>query len=211
MDGAVRLEVADGVADLVIDRPAKHNAVTPAMAAELADHTRRIDEDGAIRAVLLRGAGTRAFCAGSDLNSLAAYPDAWSFRNRVVYEAAIRGIRKPVVVALKGWTLGGGAEMALAADLRIAARSTRIGFPEVTRGWVGGGGGSQMLPRLIGYGQAMRLLLTGEHIDAEEALRLRLVEQVVDDGTEDEAARAICRSNARAIIAELKESEYQIA
>lgn len=196
MDGAVRLEVADGVADLVIDRPAKHNAVTPAMAAELADHTRRIDEDGAIRAVLLRGAGTRAFCAGSDLNSLAAYPDAWSFRNRVVYEAAIRGIRKPVVVALKGWTLGGGAEMALAADLRIAARSTRIGFPEVTRGWVGGGGGSQMLPRLIGYGQAMRLLLTGEHIDAEEALRLRLVEQVVDDGAEEEAARAICRKLA---------------
>jgi enoyl-CoA hydratase len=196
MDGAVRLEVADGVAELVIDRPAKHNAVTPAMAAALAAHARRIDEDGAVRAVLLRGAGTRAFCAGSDLNSLTAYPDAWSFRNRVVYEAAIRGIRKPVVVALKGWTLGGGAEMALAADLRIAARSTRIGFPEVTRGWVGGGGGSQMLPRLIGYGQAMRLLLTGEHIDAEEALRLRLVEQVVEDGAEEEAARAICRKLA---------------
>ena len=196
MDGAVRLEVADGVADLVIDRPAKHNAVTPAMAAELADHTRRIDEDGAIRAVLLRGAGTRAFCAGSDLNSLAAYPDAWSFRNRVVYEAAIRGIRKPVVVALKGWTLGGGAEMALAADLRIAARSTRIGFPEVTRGWVGGGGGSQMLPRLIGYGQAMRLLLLGEPIDAEEAMRLGIVEFLVDDADVEAKARAICRTIA---------------
>lgn len=196
MDGTVRLEVADGVAELVIDRPAKHNAVTPAMAAELAAHARRIDEDGAIRAVLLRGAGTRAFCAGSDLNALAGYPDAWSFRNRVVYEAAIRDIRKPVVVALKGWALGGGMEMALAADLRIAARSTRIGFPEVTRGWVGGGGASQMLPRLVGYGQAMRLLLTGEQIDAEEALRLGLVEQVVEDGAEDEAARAICRKLA---------------
>lgn len=193
MDGTVRLEVAEGVAELVIDRPAKHNAVTPAMAAELAGHARRIDADGAIRAVLLRGAGTRAFCAGSDLNALAAYPDAWSFRNRVAYEAAIRGIRKPVVAALKGWALGGGMEMALAADLRIAARSTRIGFPEVTRGWVGGGGGSQMLPRLVGYGQAMRLLLTGEHIDAEEALRLGLVEQMVEDGAEDEAARAVCR------------------
>lgn len=193
MDGTVRLEVAEGVAELVIDRPAKHNAVTPAMAAELAAHARRIDADAAIRAVLLRGAGTRAFCAGSDLNALAGYPDAWSFRNRVVYEAAIRDIRKPVVAALKGWALGGGMEMALAADLRIAARSTRIGFPEVTRGWVGGGGASQMLPRLVGYGQAMRLLLTGEQIDAEEALRLRLVEQVVEDGAEDEAARAICR------------------
>lgn len=196
MDGTVRLEVAEGVAELVIDRPAKHNAVTPAMAAELAAHARRIDADAAIRAVLLRGAGTRAFCAGSDLNALAGYPDAWSFRNRVVYEAAIRDIRKPVVVALKGWALGGGMEMALAADLRIAARSTRIGFPEVTRGWVGGGGASQMLPRLVGYGQAMRLLLTGEQIDAEEALRLGLVEQVVEDGAEDEAARAICRKLA---------------
>ena len=193
MDGTVRIEVTDGVAELVIDRPAKHNAVTPEIAAELAGHPRRIDADRAIRAVLLRGAGARAFCAGSDLNSLAAYPDAWTFRNRVVYEAAVRGIRKPVVVALEGWALGGGMEMALAADLRIAARSTRIGFPEVTRGWVGGGGASQMLPRLIGYGQAMRLLLTGEQIDAEEAQQLGLVEQVVEDGTEDEAARAICR------------------
>ncbi|MFN7000668.1 MAG: enoyl-CoA hydratase/isomerase family protein, partial [Elioraea tepidiphila] len=103
MDGEVRLEVTDGVAELVLDRPAKHNAVTPAMAAAIAEHARRIDADDAIRAVLLRGAGTRAFCAGSDLNALAAYPDAWSFRNRVVYEAAIRGIRKPVVAALKGY------------------------------------------------------------------------------------------------------------
>lgn len=192
MDGEVRLEVTDGVAELVLDRPAKHNAVTPAMAAAIAEHARRIDTDDAIRAVLLRGAGARAFCAGSDLNALAAYPDAWSFRSRVVYEAAIRGIRKPVVAALKGWTLGGGAEMALASDLRIAARSTRIGFPEVTRGWVGGGGASQMLPRLIGFGQAMRLLLTGEPVEAEEALRLRLVEQVVPDEDVEAVAMALC-------------------
>lgn len=196
MDGGVRLEVAEGVAELVLDRPAKHNAVTPAMAAAIAEHARRIDADDAIRVVLLRGAGARAFCTGSDLNALAAYPDAWSFRNRVMYEAAIRGIRKPVVAALKGWTLGGGAEMALAADLRIAARSTRIGFPEVTRGWVGGGGASQMLPRLAGYGAAMRLLLTGEPVDAEEALRLGLVDQVVADGTEEEVARGLCRKLA---------------
>jgi len=196
MDGEVRLEVAEGVAELVLDRPAKLNAVTPAMAAAIAEHARRIDAERAIRAVLLRGAGPRAFCAGSDLNALAAYPDAWSFRSRVAYEAAIRGIRKPVVAALKGWTLGGGAEMALASDLRIAARSTRVGFPEVTRGWVGGGGASQLLPRLIGYGAAMRLLLTGEPVDAEEALRLGLVDQLVEDGAEEEVARALCRKLA---------------
>jgi enoyl-CoA hydratase/carnithine racemase len=112
----------------------------------------------------------------------------------VEYATAIRDIRKPVVAALKGWCLGGGAEMALSADIRIAAPGTRIGFPEVTRGWVGGGGASQMLPRLIGYGQAMRLLLTGDPIDAAEAERLRIVESVVDDPVAE--ARAICRKLA---------------
>src|SRR5205085_5439273 len=124
--------------------------------------------DEAVRAVLLRGAGERAFSAGSDLNSLAEYPSAWAFRSRVIYENTVRSIRKPVIACLKGWVLGGGFEMALAADIRVAGRSTRCGFPEVKRGWVGGGGGSQMLPRLVGYGQAMRLLLTGDTIEAEE-------------------------------------------
>jgi len=197
MDGEVRLdEAGDGVAEITIDRPAKHNAVTPAMAAAIRDHALAADRDPRIRAVLVRGAGERAFCAGSDLNSLAAYPDAWSFRNRVEYATAIRDIRKPVVAALKGWTLGGGAEIALSADIRIAARSTRLGFPEVKRGWVGGGGASQMLPRLVGYGQAMLLLLTGEPVAAEEAQRLGLVERVVEDGEEVEAARALCRQLA---------------
>jgi enoyl-CoA hydratase/carnithine racemase len=197
MDGEVRLEVAeDGVAEMVIDRPAKHNAVTPAMAAAIQEHARAVDRDARARALLLRGAGERAFCAGSDLNSLATYPDAWSFRNRVEYATAVRDIRKPVVAALKGWTLGGGAEIALSADIRIAGRGTRLGFPEVKRGWVGGGGASQMLPRLVGYGQAMLLLLTGEPIGAEEAQRLGLVERIVEDGEEVEAARALCRQLA---------------
>lgn len=180
-DGDVRLEVRDGVAELVLDRPAKHNAVTPAMARRVRDHARALDEDDAVRAVLLRGEGERAFCAGSDLNALAAYPSTWHFRNRIEYATAVRGIRKPVVAALRGWTLGGGAELALASDLRIAAASTKLGFPEVTRGWVGGGGASQLLPRLVGAGRAARLLLLGEPVGAEEAFRLGLVEEVVAD------------------------------
>ncbi|WP_376096918.1 enoyl-CoA hydratase/isomerase family protein [Roseomonas sp. CCTCC AB2023176] len=181
MEGRVRLAVADGVAELVLDRPAKHNAVTPAMARSIADHARALDADDAVRAILLRGEGDRAFCAGSDLNALAAYPSAWHFRNRIEYAAAIRGIRKPVVAALQGWTLGGGAELALSADLRVAADTTRIGFPEVQRGWVGGGGASQLLPRLIGAGRAAKLLMLGDPIDAGEAQRLGLVEEVVPD------------------------------
>ena len=104
MDGDVRMEIRDGLAELVLDRPAKHNAVTPTMARRLLDHTRALDADDGVRAVLLRGEGERAFCAGSDLNALAAYPSAWHFRNRVEYAAAVRNIRKPVVAALQGST-----------------------------------------------------------------------------------------------------------
>ena len=175
----IRVTLHGQVAELLIDRPAKHNAITPAMAAELAAAARALDADAAVRAVLLRGAGERAFCAGSDLNSLAAYPDSWAFRNRVEYATAIRNIRKPVVAALQGWTLGGGAEMALGADIRIAAEGTRFGFPEVTRGWVGGGGASQLLPRMIGTARATRMLMLGDQIDAAEAQRLGLFDQVV--------------------------------
>lgn len=192
MDGEVTLEVADGVAVLTLDRPAKHNAMTNAMAEQLASHAAAINADDAVRAVLLRGAGDRAFCAGMDLRAIEAFPTSWAFRHRPDYPGALRGIRKPVVAAIKGWALGGGFEMALAADIRIAGSSSKIGFPEVTRGWVGGGGASQMLPRIAGLGQAMRLLLTGDPIDAAEALRLRLVEQVVPDDALAATAMALC-------------------
>ncbi len=193
MDGQVTLRVEEGVAVLTLDRPAKHNAITNAMAEGLAEHARAVNEDAAVRAVLLRGAGERAFCAGMDLKAIEAFRTAWEFRHRPDYPGAVRSIRKPVVAAVKGWALGGGFELALAADIRIAGRSVRIGFPEVTRGWVGGGGASQTLPRLVGLGQAMRLLLTGEQVEAEEALRLRLVEGVVEDTALEETAMGLCR------------------
>jgi enoyl-CoA hydratase/carnithine racemase len=196
MDGAVTLEVTEGVAVLTLDRPAKHNAITNAMAEQLAAHAPAINADDGVRAVLLRGAGERAFCAGMDLRAIEAFRTAWDFRHRPDYPGAVRSIRKPVVAAVKGWALGGGFEIALACDIRIAGRSARIGFPEVTRGWVGGGGASQMLPRVAGLGVAMRLLLTGEQIGAEEALRLRLVEEVVDDAALEETAMALCRKLA---------------
>ncbi|WP_089176096.1 enoyl-CoA hydratase/isomerase family protein [Bosea sp. AS-1] len=193
MTDEIQVEREGAVAELVLNRPRKLNAVTPAMAAEIERLAREFDRDDSVHAILLRGAGDKAFCAGSDLNALAEYATAWKFRNRIEYATAIRNMRKPVVAALHGWVLGGGAEMALSADIRIMARSAKLGFPEVTRGWVGGGGASQMLPRLIGYGQAMKLLLSGEPIDASEALRLGIVEEVVEDGGEVERARALCR------------------
>lgn len=188
----ITFTVTDSIAEIVLNRPKKHNAITPEMAATLQEVCARADRDDAVRVVLVKGAGERAFSSGSDLNSLAEYPSAWGFRNRVIYENTIRNIKKPVIAALKGWVLGGGGEMALAADIRVAGRSVKMGFPEVKRGWVGGGGGSQMLPRLVGYGQAMRLLLTGEPIDAEEAYRLGLVEYLVDDAEVEPTALALC-------------------
>jgi enoyl-CoA hydratase len=181
MTGRVELSVADGVGRIVLARPEKHNAITRDMALELRRICAAVDDDDNIRVVTITGAGDRAFSAGSDLNGLADISDIWAFRNRVEYAAVVRDIRKPVIAGLKGWVLGGGMEIALAADIRIAGRSARIGGPEVTRGWVGGGGASQMLPRLVGYGQAMRMLLVGDAVDAEAALRMGLVEEVVDD------------------------------
>jgi enoyl-CoA hydratase len=179
--GSVRYSAADDIARIVIDRPEKYNAITPDMARELRDACAEVDRDDGVRVAIISGGGEQSFCAGSDMNALADLSDAWAFRNRIEYAAVVRNIRKPVIAALRGWVLGGGMEIALAADIRIAARSARIGGPEVTRGWIGGGGASQMLPRLVGYGQAMRLLLMGDPLDAEAALRIGLVEEVVDD------------------------------
>jgi len=181
MTGHVTLTIRDGIGQILLDRADKMNAITPAMSRELQSVCRAVDEDRDIRVVTISGAGERAFSAGSDLNTLADMSDVMAFRDRIEYAALVRDIEKPVIAALKGWVLGGGMEIAIAADIRICGRSARIGGPEVTRGWLGGGGASQMLPRLIGVGQAMRLLLTGDPVDAETALRLGLVEEVVDD------------------------------
>jgi enoyl-CoA hydratase len=181
MSGHIDLDVADGVGRITIARPEKHNAITRDMARELQRACREIDDNDAIRVATIAGAGEKAFSAGSDLNALADISRIWDFRNRVEYAAVVRDIRKPVIAGLKGWVLGGGMEIALAADVRVAGRSARIGGPEVVRGWVGGGGASQMLPRLVGYGRAMHMLLLGDPVDAETALRIGLVEELVDD------------------------------
>jgi len=184
------------VAEVIINRPEKMNAMTPEMTASLLAIRQEIESDLALRAVLLRGEGERAFSAGSDLHTLNTYGSAWAFRDRVDYAMVVRECKKPVVAAMKGWVLGGGLEMMLGADIRVAGRSAKFGAPEVLRGWVGGGGASQMLPRLVGYGQAMRLLLTGDSIDATEAHRIGLVEILVDDADVFDAAMALCRKIA---------------
>jgi enoyl-CoA hydratase len=184
------------IAEIVINRPEKMNAMTPEMTQTLLAIRQDLERDAGIRVVLLRGEGERAFSAGSDLHSLKTYRTAWEFRARTDYAMVIRDFTKPVVAALKGWVLGGGLEMMLGADIRVAGQGAKFGAPEVMRGWVGGGGASQMLPRLVGYGQAMRLLLTGDTIDANEARSIGLVEMVVEDAQVVDTAMALCRKMA---------------
>jgi enoyl-CoA hydratase len=202
MSGHVELSVSNGVGRVVIARPEKHNSITEDMARELRRICQQIDDDAGIRVATIMGAGERAFSAGSDLAGLARVSDLWAFRNRVNYAGVVRSIRKPVIAGLRGWVLGGGLEIALSADFRIAGRTAKFGMPEILRGWVGGGGGSQLLPRLIGETQALRLLLLGETIDADEALRVGLVKEVVDDANvavrTDELAASIASLNPTA-------------
>ena len=205
MSGRIGLDVADGIARILIDRPDKMNAILPEMVLELQRICQAVNDDSNVRVATIMGAGERAFSAGSDLNVLADLTDVMAFRDRIEYAALVRDIRKPVIAGLKGWVLGGGMEIAIAADIRVAGRSAKIGGPEVTRGWIGGGGASQMLPRLVGIGQAMKMLLTGDPVDADTALRIGLVEEVVDDAAVEgrvmELAKKIASFSAVATVA----------
>ena len=191
MSEHIQLVCAARIAEITLNRPAKLNAMTSAMAVDLQKVCREADADDDVRVVIIRGAGDQAFSAGSDINALDDYGGPYEFRNRIDYVAQIRNLRKPCIAAVEGWAMGGGLEMALAADIRIAAQSAQFGAPEVSLGWVGGGGASQMLPRLMGYGRAMYLLLQGDPIDATKALEWGLVEEVVPDGQALQRAREI--------------------
>jgi enoyl-CoA hydratase len=177
--GTIRFETrAGGVAVVTLDRPAKLNAVTPSMAEALRAVVRDAETRDDVRALVLTGAGERAFCAGSDVASLDDYPTPWSFRNRADYCDALRACRLPVVCAVNGWALGGGLELALVCDIRLAATTARLGAPEVKLGWIGGGGMSALLAHSIGASNAALMLMTGDPIDAETALRWGLVSEL---------------------------------
>ncbi|WP_368185366.1 enoyl-CoA hydratase/isomerase family protein [Aestuariibius sp. HNIBRBA575] len=194
--GIVWIEQSGPIAELILDRPSKHNALTPSMYRDIARCCAQINGDDSIHVVIIRGAGDRAFCAGSDVKALTGYADFWAWRNREDYIPPILSLRKPAIAAVKGWALGGGLEIALACDLRVVAKSAVFSAPEVALGWNGAGGAAQHLTRMCGYGQAMRLLLTGERFDATEADRIGMVEYLVEDGAELTTARQIAQTIA---------------
>lgn len=170
------------VAVIRLNRPNKLNAMTVAMDRMMNDLVYEINNDGSIRSVLLTANGEKAFCAGSDITDLDEYGDNWEYRNRfdarLDYARAVYLIRKPIVAAVFGYVIGGGLEMACASDIRLATPDSKFGAGEIKWGWHGGSGQTQLLTRAIGPGNAARLLLTGDLIDAEQALRMGLIQEI---------------------------------
>jgi enoyl-CoA hydratase len=180
----ILFEVKDGVAFLTLNRPTKMNAITAAMGGEITKLARRVDTDDDIKVLVINGAGDRAFSAGSDVNALDDLGTAWDGRNRAQYDrdyiAPLLGMRKPVIAMIDGYCLGGGLEVAICCDIRIATPRSRFGAPEVQRGWHAGSGNTSILPRLIGYGNAAHWILTGDLFPAEEAHRVGFVQIIAE-------------------------------
>lgn len=175
-------EVKDGVAVVTINRPDKLNALNDQVMAELADAAERIATDPAIRGAILTGAGPKSFVAGADISDLAKQGPFDGKARAMRGQGVLRRLEtcgKPVIAAVNGFALGGGCELAMACHIRIASENAKFGQPEVKLGIAPGYGGTQRLPRLVGKGVAMQLILTADMIDAAEAYRIGLVNKVV--------------------------------
>ncbi len=198
------------VAVLTIEREEALNALNAALLLELASAFELVEGDAGVRALVLTGAG-RAFVAGADMRAFADVRDAFSGRDTALsgqdVMSVLAALPIPTVAAVNGFALGGGLELALACDLRVAARGARLGLPEVSRGVIPGYGGTQRLQRLIGLARASDLVLTGRMVEAEEALSLGLVNRVADDALEGALELAQqCARNAPVALGLAKEA-----
>ena len=203
-------EVEEGIALVTLKRPEALNALSQSLLEELAEIPELVQQDPEVRAVIFTGEG-KAFAAGADLKEIAAIKDPFMGREYALFGqrvfAEIAALPVPTIAAINGYALGGGLELALACDLRVAAKTAKLGLPEVGLGLIPGFGGTQRLPRLIGRGRALDLIFTGRHVDAEETLFLGLVNRVAEDALEEakKLAQKILK-NAPIALALAKES-----
>lgn len=178
-------EVRDGVAIITVNRPDKLNALNHDTLRELREAVLAAESDVNVDVLVLTGAGEKAFVAGADIKELSAQRavsgQEFALYGQEVFQR-IESCTKPVIAAVNGFALGGGCELCLACHIRIASRNARFGQPEVNLGVIPGYGGTQRLPRIVGFGRATELILTGELIDAEEAWRIGLANKLVDAG-----------------------------
>ena len=180
----VLLERRDQVALLTLNRPEVGNAINDAIRTRLPDLMEQLDRDDAVRVLVLSGGGDRGFCVGADIKESRSIGTSVQERQRLLGNAwidRIAKLRKPVIAAIHGYCLGGGLELALACDLRIATPDAVFSLPETGLGLIPGGGGTQRLPRLVGLGRALDMLLTGERLNAQEALRIGLTTRAASD------------------------------
>jgi enoyl-CoA hydratase len=204
----LRLDKRSPLAVVTIDRPKVLNALNAETLTELSEIFEELAADPEIRVILLAGAGDRAFVAGADIRELAALtPEegrAYSLRGQGILRR-IETLGKPVIACIQGFALGGGCELAMACTLRLAADDARLGQPEVKLGVMAGYGGSQRLTRLVGRSEGLKLLLTGSIIDAREALRIGLVDEVLPAAELMQRAEALAQeiaANAPLAVAE---------
>jgi enoyl-CoA hydratase len=176
----VLIEKRGRVAIVTINRPDKLNALNIATRSDILAAFDQLESDDEVRVVVVTGAGEKAFIAGADINVFAgmtAIKQRAGLKGRRAFDA-VEDFPKPVIAMINGFALGGGCELALACDIRIASTKAKLGQPEIKLGIIPGGGGTQRLTRLIGEGKAMELILTGDMISAEEAKQLGLVNHV---------------------------------
>jgi enoyl-CoA hydratase/carnithine racemase len=194
MSALVRVEVAGRVATVTLNRPEALNAISTELAVALTEAVEPLATDPGVRAVVLTGAGERAFCVGADLKQRAGLDDHGWFVQREAFRrgfAAVRRCPLPTVAAVSGFALGGGTELAISCDLVVAADDAIFGLPEVRLGLVPAGGGTQLLVRRVGRSAARDLVLTGRRVRADEARRLGLADRVVPTGEVLAAATAL--------------------
>ncbi len=178
----ILFEIRDGIAWVTVNRPDKLNALNDQVMLELADAAERIATEAEIKGAILTGSGPKSFVAGADIGDLSRQGPFDGKARAQRGQAVLRRLEtcgKPVIAAINGFALGGGCELAMACHIRIASESAKFGQPEVKLGIAPGYGGTQRLPRLVGKGVALQLILTGEMIDAQEAYRIGLVNKVV--------------------------------
>jgi enoyl-CoA hydratase len=179
----ILLEKRAPIAVITLNRPRQLNALNGELLADLAAAIEDCAADAAIRVILLTGAGEKAFAAGADITELATLDEAegraYAQRGQALFRR-IETLAKPVIACINGFALGGGCELAMACTLRLASSTARLGQPEVKLGVIAGFGGTQRLPRLVGRGAALKILLTGAVLPAVEAFRIGLVDEVVE-------------------------------
>lgn len=193
-------EIKDRIGVLTINRPEKLNALSNELTEELERLLAEVENDEKLRVLVMTGAGEKAFVAGADIQELVdrdALVGRKVSRTRQEIFSRIENLPIPVIAAVNGYALGGGLELALACSIRICSEKAQFGAPEVKLGIIPGDGGTQRLPRLVGLGRAMEMILTGDFIDAQEAYRIGLVNQVVPQDELMEKAMELAQKIAK--------------